>query len=325
MVRLPIEGTLAQYDANAKVVLSNLQILARLLQSCIPEFADVSVQQIIDGAIRKDEIKQGVPLDVDESNLYRQSVRSENTEHTTMTEGTVRFDLLVPVKSLKSSTRYLVDIEMQKGILTPEERFFRGIYYLCRIVSMQKTVEFQYDDYKKMSHCYGIWICPYEKENYIVENHMVSIIKFGKAPSRNISDIIAMIEIGVGDTEPVGNDFCKILYTLFKEKIPAKMKIEKLKRYGIIFDSGEKEGVMKMETLGEVAFNYFVERAKKEAQAEAKEEGKKEGKREAEVEVKNDIALRLLKKRYALDDISFATDIPESVLKDMAKKNRIEI
>ena len=56
MVRLPIEGTLAQYDANAKVVLSNLQILARLLQSCIPEFADVSVQQIIDGAIRKDEI-----------------------------------------------------------------------------------------------------------------------------------------------------------------------------------------------------------------------------------------------------------------------------
>ena len=134
-----------------------------------------------------------------------------------------------------------------------------------------------------------------------------------------------MTEIGVGDTEPVGNDFCKILYTLFKEKIPAKMKIEKLKRYGIIFDSGEKEGVMKMETLGEVAFNYFVERAKKEAQAEAKEEGKKEGKREAEVEVKNDIALRLLKKRYALDDISFATDIPESVLKDMAKKNRIEI
>ena len=301
MSKIPIEQQEAQFDANAKIVLSNVQILARILKLCIPEFQNENIAAIV-SQLKKDDIHTDIPLDSDESNPQR--IRGENTENKTYTEGTIQFDLLINIKAIKTNDKYLVDIEMQRNQKGRVYLLKRMIFYVSRMISMQKTVEFEKDNYDKICTCYSIWILPFEKENYIKKGNFHFKTTYGETQDED-TELATIYEIGLGNNKPIAEDksfqeeILNVLYILFKERVSAKMKLEILKQFDIHLNSEELKGVSKM--------TGWVEGYKELG----REEGIKEGQEK--------IILEMLKNNVSIKFLSENTKIPENTIIQIAR------
>ena len=80
----------AEYDTNAKYLLADKQILARILKYTVKEFQDMPVDDIISSI--GDDIEVGTrPLDPGLSNLGR--VNAAGTEDNVPGEGTIFYDI----------------------------------------------------------------------------------------------------------------------------------------------------------------------------------------------------------------------------------------
>lgn len=80
----------AEYDSNAKYLLADKQILARILKYTAKEFQDMPVEDIISSI--GDDIEVGTrPLDPGLSNLGR--VNAAGTEDNVPGEGTIFYDI----------------------------------------------------------------------------------------------------------------------------------------------------------------------------------------------------------------------------------------
>ena len=180
---ITIAGDNAAYDAACKRLLANKIILAWIMKSCIKEYEHLNVNQIAEQYIEGNPQIGRVALHPDEG----EQIRGSNTEDSTISEGTVTYDIrfLATVPDTGEAVSLIINLEAQNDFYPGYPIIKRGIYYCSRMISSQYGVEFANSHYENIKKVYSIWVCanpPKSRENtinryFITEENLVGNVK----------------------------------------------------------------------------------------------------------------------------------------------------
>ena len=139
-------------DAYCKKILSYREITSRVLKVAVEEYSKYSID-VIQSLL--DEVSFNELVDA-----HSRMIHSLNSEDKDPLEGEVKFDLLFRAKQNKfdHDYSYLMNIEAQNKKNPGYPLVIRAIYYLSRMISMQKNKYFKNSEYYKILKCYSIWI-----------------------------------------------------------------------------------------------------------------------------------------------------------------------
>ena len=122
-------GKKAQYDAEAKQFLSNVEILSRIMKRVVPEFKGMDL-----GDIKKCILKPTVGTELLDEGLT--NITGENTESNIPSEGYVTFDIKFSARADSNPRgKVILDMEMQRKRELPYPIESRGIFYCARMIS----------------------------------------------------------------------------------------------------------------------------------------------------------------------------------------------
>ena len=153
-------GDKASYDAACKRLLANKVILAWIMKSCLQEYRDCDIQEIVEKYIEGEPDVAEVSVSIDER-LSEEQIGNGTTEDASIYEGTVTYDIRFCAKApaSKEKIRLIINIEAQNDFYPGYLIIKRGIYYCSRLISSQYGVEFSDAHYEKIKKVYSIWIC----------------------------------------------------------------------------------------------------------------------------------------------------------------------
>ena len=216
----------AQYDAQCKRVLSQREILARILKNVAEEFMEMSLEEIaacIEGEPEISSVKV-------EPGKMAPVITGISTESTVPGEGSIYYDIrfCASVPGEGGRIRLIINVEAQKDYYPGYQIPTRGVFYCARMISSQMGTEFcsaEYDDIKKV---YSIWICmnvPKKIGNAIAEYRMEKrdIIP-GFPDIKSAYDKLSVIVIGLCDKEQSANELTGMLNILLSPDISAQDK-----------------------------------------------------------------------------------------------------
>lgn len=158
----------ASYDAAAKSFLSKRKILAWILKRVVPEFKEATLEDIAERYIEGNPMVGQIPVSREYTNVVRkmldgktENIRGERTEETSITEGKITFDVLFKAVTPDTGEQVAlyINIEAQKDIHPGYSLLKRAVYYGSRLISSQKTIDFEKTDYDKIKTVYTIFIC----------------------------------------------------------------------------------------------------------------------------------------------------------------------
>ena len=200
------------------------------MKSCLTEYADCTVNEIAEKYIEEKPQVTEIPVAPDE----RQStsvIQGTGVEDTTITEGTVTFDIRfhagVPVSS--EQIGLIINIEAQNQFYPGYPLTKRGIYYCCRMISSQYGSVFTRSHYEKLKKVYSVWICmdpPKSRENtitryFIQEGNLAGSVQ---EPVKNY-DLLSVLLLCPGDPASQNSEgILKLLGVLLSSKIKAEEK-----------------------------------------------------------------------------------------------------
>lgn len=177
----------ARYDAAVKEALADKQVLARIMKYSLDEFKDDSVEDIIElisddidiaevpvdpgltnsGKVISDDIEiLDGPASLRLTNLGK--VTKESEEDNVLGEGMIRYDIRFTAIKEQIRLKVLINVEGQKSTDPGKLGYHidnRIIYYLSRMISAQKNVEFFNTDYDNIKPVRSIWICMDAKDD----------------------------------------------------------------------------------------------------------------------------------------------------------------
>lgn len=153
------------YDAAAKKFLSKRKILAWILKRVVPEFKEATLEDIAEKYIEGEPMVGQIPVSPEYTNAVRkaldeqpESIRGERTEENSITEGKITFDVLFKAVTPDTGEQVAlyINIEAQKDINPGYSLLKRAVYYGSRLISSQKTIDFEKMDYDKIKTVYTI-------------------------------------------------------------------------------------------------------------------------------------------------------------------------
>lgn len=233
---IDITETKSQYDTSAKYLVSNKQVLSRIMKYSIPEYKECSIEEII-------SCIEGTP-EVETHSALPQSEKIEGMDTTSKIPGEgefsfdIRFDALTPKEEM---VKIIINIELQKDYYPGYHFCSRGIFYCSRMISEQVYTEFTPDNYDEIKKVYSIWLCmepPKKYANTITEYSMAEKNLFGEFSGVENYDLLSVLIIRLCTDEEVDceSQLINMLNVLLSTKLNAEQKKEKL----------EKEHQMKM-------------------------------------------------------------------------------
>ena len=281
-----------QYDRAVKALFLNPRILAPIIKMTIPEFKDISVEEIIDsiGDISdKDAVddisakaaNKAVKLDVEQTSVSDKLIVYD-----------VHFKIRNPVLSSEELLIYLyVDIEVQGECHESTLGYpvlKRAVYYVARELSGQLSILTEETDYSKLRKCYSIWICdgvPKEQQNTMARFHMTKEDLIGKNNNASENyDLMEVVMICRGE-DKFTDGILDYLAGLFSHNI------DRMDRYSHIKSDAEATEEVRImggfgKALAEKSLMQGREEGREEGRKEGKEEGRKEGRKEGREEGK---------------------------------------
>ena len=103
-----------QYDAYAKYILSQKEVLARILKFTIAEFQDVEAEVIME-LIEGEPLVSKVSTEPGETNqTFHDKITGNNTENTELGEGTIFFDVIFYVR-MKDGVSRIINFALNKN------------------------------------------------------------------------------------------------------------------------------------------------------------------------------------------------------------------
>ncbi|MDD7643722.1 MAG: PD-(D/E)XK nuclease family transposase [bacterium] len=176
-----VDPNKALYDKNIKELLADIQILAWIIKYTVDEVRQLEIQEIIK-CIDAETIEVGIkPLDPGLTNAKR--IENTQTENSIPNEGYVTFDIRLTLTYCEKTVKIIINVEAQKSTNAKKLGYHlenRIIFYLARLVSSQKKVEFFHSDYDSLKKVYSIWICMDGITDFIEKVSLVPKIVFGK-------------------------------------------------------------------------------------------------------------------------------------------------
>ena len=217
----------AQYDANAKILLGDRQILAWILKYTVSEFERYDIPQIM-ACIGPTDISN-IPVD---PGLTNKPIQGESTESSIPYEGVVRYDVRftarVPGTMDTAGINLIIDVEAQRRPNPGYDLVTRGFFYGGRMLSEQMgKVITGNKDYDKLQKVYSIWIvmnCSRESANTISLYKTVHEAVYGSINDTSRSDLIRVVMVRLpkeGDEHNAINSPSKIhelLSTVFSNE-----------------------------------------------------------------------------------------------------------
>ena len=240
------------YDTNVKYLLSDKQILSRILKYTIEEFQEMDIEDIM-GCIG-DDIEIGTrPVDAGLSNLGR--VKETVTEDNIPGEGIIYYDIRFTAYIKEAEIKILINLEAQRSSDHSRLGYHlenRIIFYLARMISAQKQTEFFHSDFDNLKKVRSIWICMDndETEDSIEEIGLDRKTVFGNKKNQYHTDLMKGIIVNIRNSENYdsGKDIKKsqnVLISMLEELLSEKDAVEKKRiladEYGMIM-TAELEG-----------------------------------------------------------------------------------
>ena len=168
-----------QYDDYAKFILSQKEILSRILKFTIKEFEDMEAEDIM-GLIEGEPLVSKVSTEPGETNqTFHGKITGNNTESTELEEGTIIFDVIFYLRMKDGVSRIIINLEAQGIEKPPYPLVNRTIFYIARLISSQKNRNFDHSNYGDMLRTYSIWICFNLEENCMNYLHLTNTSLFG--------------------------------------------------------------------------------------------------------------------------------------------------
>ena len=197
------------YDNIVKELFADKQVLANILKYSLDEFMDMSIPDIIaemgEPSISNIQVDPGCTNtgSVDNQNGAVNSctckIQKTSEEDIVIGEGKIVYDIRFFMYHGDRKIKILKNIEAQnisKSGSLGYDLDNRIIYYLCRMISSQKEVEFTHSNYDDIKAVRSIWICLDGKENEDSINRIELTTKniFGqKSNFNNINKLQAVI------------------------------------------------------------------------------------------------------------------------------------
>ena len=253
-------------DESCKRLLSNKEIIARILQYTVEEFFPLDAGFIRDHCIEQNNIYHNQESSPDVKPIYHNQERSSDEKHEYIPERItgrngnssivgegefgfdVHFDALMPGET--GFEKALFDLEGQNRYNPGYILETRGIYYACRMISTQYGREFSdshYDDVKKV---YSIWIC---MNPQVADINTVTTYSFCKkdivghsVERKHAYDKITIIKICLGGNNAQKHEnytgVIRMLDVVFSNELSADSKAEILtEEFGIPMEDIEGE------------------------------------------------------------------------------------
>ena len=142
---LSTEEQKARYDALAKELLGDKQVLAHIMQGAVAEFRNMEIPDIVQ-CIENDP-------QIGTVEIYPGATNGRNTENKILNEGRVTFDVLLEamVPHENGSIKIFLNIEAQNNFQPQYTLEARGVFYASRLISSQLTREFEDSQYQHLS------------------------------------------------------------------------------------------------------------------------------------------------------------------------------
>ena len=165
---IDITSEVAKYDESVKEILADKQILARILKYTLEEFSDSDINDIIanidEPKVSKVRMEPGhTNTEIFNRELAKpEKIIKESEEDNVPGEGKIFYDIRFSVYTEKELMKVLINIEAQKSTKPSKLGYHldnRIIYYMSRMVSAQKEVEFAKSNYDSLKPIRSIWIC----------------------------------------------------------------------------------------------------------------------------------------------------------------------
>lgn len=155
---IDITNDTARYDESVKELLADKQVLARILKYSVEEFAELSLDEIIK-SISEPDIA-GIRVEPGMTNLGK--VEKQSEEDFVPEEGKNIYDIRFVAYLGTEMIKFLINVEAQKSTKHYDLGYHldnRIIFYLSRMISAQKEIEFFNSDYDNIKAVRSIWIC----------------------------------------------------------------------------------------------------------------------------------------------------------------------
>ena len=269
-----MDNTTASYDILAKRILSRKVILARILKSCVAEFENCTLDDIMNKYIEGDPTAtiDTVPLD----DIL--DIRGRNTEFNSPNEKTVKLDIIFDAitPSTGDPIRIIINVEPQKTDHVDYYVIKRAIYYAARLISSQKEKIFTGDDYNKIRKVYTIWVVMdvhKDRRNSIQRFKVTEELLHGTFHEdiKNYDLMtIVLLNLGYGT---MSHDLLKMLHLIFLDMLKTEEKETiLLDEYGIKLTRDMRKEIEDMSGLMEPAVKFAAMKAAEEAAAKVEKE-----------------------------------------------------
>ena len=253
----------AKYDASVKEMLADKQILARILKYSLEEFANEELSDIIDSMNEPDVSNVRMEPGFTNSEQVMRTVEEDSV----IGEGAIYYDIRFSVYHGAELIKMLINIEAQKSTNPTKLGYYidnRIIFYLGRMVSSQKGVEFQNSNYDDLKAVRSIWICmdSADDEDSINRIRFTQENVYGKQIELDNIDKVQGVIIRLRKNENVKtskNVLIAMLEELLK-KDDAENKKKRLEEdYGIAMNVETERKVNSMCNLSEVMLERGIE------------------------------------------------------------------
>lgn len=277
-------------DAGCKALLGCTAVAAFIVKNCIPEFHDMSLEEIQEYIIYKKAKSQMTPEELAEIQAENTSpveigchivddlpdtLNEKNVESKSTNEGTIYYDVLFDIgmpDGESPPSRVIVDIEAQNEFKPGYAILKRGSFYCGRMISAQKETVFRNSDYNKLQKVYSIWLCiaPDEDVRGVCNAYNMSEIclakehHFPKEQYDNFCIILACLQ-----DKQSANNMVRFFSSVFDNEMPVEEKLDLARECGLQVTAAVKEGINQMCNYSDYVEQKGIEKGRIEALSES--------------------------------------------------------
>lgn len=217
----------AQYDESVKVLLSDKQVLARIVKHRTEEFKDCDISAIMECIEGEPEISK---VSVYPGKYKKEAIIGMNSESKEANEGEVTFDVrFYMLTKDEKRIKIILNVEAQKKYYPGYHFESRAVFYCARMISEQLDREFTTENYDELKKVYSIWIffdAPEKDSDTITEYRMTKKDVYGKPVNGGKYDYlsISFIRLNTGKRRESKDQLIHMLDILFSNEIDISSK-----------------------------------------------------------------------------------------------------
>ena len=302
-----------QYDKACKEVLSEKGIIGHILKTCVREYENVSIEDIVNKYIQGTPEVEKILVQPDDV-IYR--IESQHTEDSSEGENAVFFD--VRFTALAPDTEELIEliinIEAQNKFNPGYPLLKRGIYYCSRMISGQYGTVFTKSHYEKIKKVSSIWVCTNSNKEWEYNIARYGIIEeniIGKAKAKTSHyDLLSVVMICLGKKQYTELEGLLRLLNLVLVDNDLKQQEKKNKlaeEFSIKMTPRLERGVQEMCNLSEGIEQRGIEK----------------GIAQGREQMANETVIEMLKGKMSVDMIARFTKLTVEQVKEIGKKNAL--